>query len=453
MADTYLLKTFGSAGNRKKFTISVWLKQVQGIKTSSNFVIFSAGSASNTYGQIRYKSGYIQFEDEQSGSVKATPYTTAHFVDPSAWYHLVVRVDTTQSTASDRIRFYRNGSQLTAGGGSQPSQNEDLNMNNNIGHALGTLYRGSDSGGHWNGHMAQFIFCDGQSYAPSSFAATDANGIWAPNASPSLTYGSNGFRIDFKGTGASADASGFGADTSGNSNHFATTNIGTNPSSKDSPTNNFSVFNMQGSNASSITEGGLRMVGDTGTSYTLGACSSIAFQKGKWYAEFKILDDSSHNIGLCKEGNMMSNALDYQYQKGQLFYRDNGNRASGTGSGYGTNGSYGDTYTTGDIIGVAADMDNRNLYFYKNGTIQNSGTAAFTSSQISGQADSDIKADTFYSFFAGGYNDGIVQANFGNPSFTISSSNADANGYGSFEYAVPSGYYALCTKNLAQYGG
>ena len=453
MADTYLLKTFGSAGNRKKFTISVWLKQVQGIKTSSNFVIFSAGSASNTYGQIRYKSGYIQFEDEQGGSVKATPYTDAHFVDPSAWYHLVVRVDTTQSTASDRIRFYRNGSQLAVGGGSQPSQNEDLNMNNNIGHALGTLYRGSDSGGHWNGHMAQFIFCDGQSYAPSSFAATDANGIWAPNASPSLTYGSNGFKIDFKGTGASADASGFGADTSGNNNHFATTNIGTNPSSKDSPTNNFSVFNMQGSNASSITEGGLRMVGDTGTSYTLGACSSIAFQKGKWYAEFKILDDSSHNIGLCKEGNMMSNALDYQYQKGQLFYRDNGNRASGTGSGYGTNGSYGDTYTTGDIIGVAADMDNRNLYFYKNGTIQNSGTAAFTSSQISGQADSDIKADTFYSFFAGGYNDGIVQANFGNPSFTISSSNADANGYGSFEYAVPSGYYALCTKNLAQYGG
>ena len=453
MADTYLLKTFGSAGNRKKFTISVWLKQVQGIKTSSNFVIFSAGSASNTYGQIRYKSGYIQFEDEQGGSVKATPYTNAHFVDPSAWYHLVVRVDTTQSTASDRIRFYRNGSQLTTGGGSQPSQNEDLNMNNNIGHAIGTLYRGSDSGGHWNGHMAQFIFCDGQSYAPSSFAATDANGIWAPNASPSITYGSNGFRIDFKGTGASADSSGFGADTSGNNNHFATTNIGTNPSSKDSPENNFAVFNMQGSNASSITEGGLRMVGDTGTSYTLGACSSIAFQKGKWYAEFKILDDSSHNIGLCKEGNMMSNSLDYQYQKGQLFYRDNGNRASGTGSGYGTNGSYGDTYTTGDIIGVAADMDGRNLYFYKNGTIQNSGTAAFTSSQISGQADSDIKADTFYSFFAGGYNDGIVQANFGNPSFTISSSNADANGYGSFEYAVPSGYYALCTKNLAQYGG
>ena len=342
MADTYLLKTFGSAGNRKTFTISVWLKQVQGIKTSNNFVIFSAGSASNTYGQIRYKSGYIQFEDEQGGSVKATPYTNAHFVDPSAWYHLVVRVDTTQSTASDRIRFYRNGSQLSATG-TQPDQNEDLNMNNNIAHAIGTLYRGSDSGGHWNGHMAQFIFCDGQSYAPSSFAATDANGIWAPNASPSITYGSNGFRIDFKGTGASADSSGFGADTSGNNNHFATTNIGTNPSSKDSPENNFAVFNMQGSNASSITEGGLRMVGDTGTSYTLGACSSIAFQKGKWYAEFKILDDSSHNIGLCKEGNMMSNSLDYQYQKGQLFYRNNGNRASGTGSGYCTNGSYGDT--------------------------------------------------------------------------------------------------------------
>jgi len=107
-------------------------------------------------------------------------------------------------------------------------------------------------------------------------------------------------------------------------------------------------------------------------------------------------------------------------------------------------------------------MDNKKLYFSKNGTFQDSGVptsgstgtgAAFTGSQISGQADSEIKLNTFYSFFSAGYNDGICQANFGNPSFTISSSNADANGYGSFEYAVPSGYYALCTKNLAQYGG
>ena len=454
MADTYLTKTFSSAGNRKTFTFSVWLKQAFGL-TSGNSVIFSAGSASNTYCQIRMKNAnnYIQFEDEQGGSVTATPYTDAWFRDPTAWNHLVVRVDSTQSTAADRVRMYMNGTQLTMSGGTQPGQNQDFIINNNTGHALGTLWRGSDSGGHWSGHMAQAIFCDGQSLAPTSFASTNSDGVWIPNAGPSVTYGTNGFKIDFKGTGASADTSGFGADSSGNNNHFATTNIGTNPSSKDSPENNFATWNALGSNASSITEGGHKMVGDIGTSYSLGACSSIAFQKGKWYAEFKILDDSSHNIGLCKEGNMQSKSGDYQYQKGQLFYRNNGNRASGTGSGYGTNGSYGNTYTTGDIIGVAADMDNRNLYFYKNGTIQNSGTAAFTSSEISGQADSDIKADTFYSFFSAGYNDGIVQANFGNPTFTISSSNADANGYGSFEYAVPSGYYALCTKNLAQYGG
>ena len=453
MADTYLTKTFASAGNRKTFTFSVWLKQAFGL-TSGNSVIFSAGSASNTYCQIRMKNAnnYIQFEDEQGGSVTATPYTDAWFRDPTAWNHLVVRVDSTQSTAADRVRMYMNGTQLTMSGGTQPGQNQDFIINNNTGHALGTLWRGSDSGGHWSGHMAQAIFCDGQSLAPTSFASTNSDGVWIPNAGPSVTYGTNGFKIDFKGTGASADTSGFGADSSGNNNHFATTNIGTNPSSKDSPENNFATWNALGSNASSITEGGLKMVGDTGTSYSLGACSSIAFQKGKWYAEFKILDDSSHNIGLCKEGNMQSKSGDYQYQKGQLFYRNNGNRASGTGSGYGTNGSYGNTYTTGDIIGVAADMDNRNLYFYKNGTIQNSGTAAFTSSEISGQADSDIKADTFYSFFSAGYNDGIVQANFGNPTFTIASGNADANGYGNFEYAVPSGYYALCTKNLAQYG-
>jgi len=464
MADTYLTKTFASAGNRKTFTFSVWLKQAFGL-TSGNSVIFSAGSASNTYCQIRMKNAnnYIQFEDEQGGSVTATPYTDAWFRDPTAWNHLVVRVDSTQSTAADRVRMYMNGTQLTMSGGTQPGQNQDFIINNNTGHALGTLWRGSDSGGHWSGHMAQAIFCDGQSLAPTSFGSTNSDGVWIPNSGPSVTYGTNGFKIDFKGTGASADTSGFGADSSGNSNHFATTNIGTNPSSKDSPENNFATWNALGSNASSITEGGLRMVGDTGTSYSLGACSSIAFQKGKWYAEFKVGTFDNNYIGLCKQGNMQSKDADYQYQLGQLFYKSNGNKASGDGAGnFGADTSYGASYTSGDIIGVAADMDNLKLYFSKNGTFQDSGNpssgstgtgAAFTSSTISGAAGSDIKADTFYSFFSAGYNDGICQANFGNPSFTISSSNADANGYGSFEYAVPSGYYALCTKNLAQYGG
>jgi hypothetical protein len=114
-------------------------------------------------------------------------------------------------------------------------------------------------------------------------------------------------------------------------------------------------------------------------------------------------------------------------------------------------GSYGNSYTTGDIIGIALNLDDNELKFYKNGTVQNSGTAisitASSSTSIGGykitQGDSSGVSGATSTF----------EFNFGNPSFTISSGNADADGYGNFEYAVPSGYYALCTKNLGAYGG
>ena len=461
MADTYLTKTFASAGNRKTFTFSVWLKQSFSGGQSGNRVIFSAGSASNTYCQIRMKSpnNYIQFEDEQGGSVTATPYTDAFFRDPNAWNHLVVRVDSTQSTASDRVRMYMNGTQLTMSGGTQPSQNQDFIINNDVGHALGTLWRGSDSGGHWHGYMAQAIFCDGQSLAPTSFGSTNSDGVWIPNPGPSVTYGTNGFKIDFKGTGASADSSGFGADTSGNNNHFATTNIGTNPSTKDSPTNNFAVINAAANYyAGAILAEGATKITTDGANYTYNV-SSIGVSAGKWYIEAKIGAGINNWFGAGIAEGESSNASgvlgrDTYYPAGNEFgqigwygngtdfvYQNDG-YYSGSTSDYDTDG-----YTTGDIISIALDADNNNVKFYKNGTVQNSGNAFTLGASSTG----------FWHFAFGDY-DGqnagshTFQVNFGNPAFTIASSNADANGYGSFEYAVPSGYYALCTKNLATYG-
>lgn len=453
MADTYLTKTFASAGNRKTFTFSVWLKQAFGL-TSGNSVIFSAGSASNTYCQIRMKNpnNYIQFEDEQGGSVTATPYTDAFFRDPNAWNHLVVRVDSTQSSAADRVRMYMNGTQLTMSGGTQPGQNQDFIINNNTGHALGTLWRGSDSGGHWNGHMAQAIFCDGQSLAPTSFGSTNSDGVWIPNASPSITYGTNGFKIDFKGTGASADTSGFGADSSGNNNHFATTNIGTNPSSKDSPANNFATINTLATEAT-VSEGGLKST--TGNSRRMGGPSTLGVSKGKWYMEYKITDinSTSMTVGVGNDQGVLFSdfreGVDWWNASNSYAYENNGNKRS-----TGVNSSYGASYTTGDIIGIALDMDNRKLYFSKNGTFQDSGDPTSGSTGTGSAFSVTENLTYFFTFSDNSSAAGVtVEANFGNPSFTISSSNADANGYGSFEYAVPSGYYALCTKNLAQYGG
>ena len=435
MADTHLTKTFASAGNRKTFTFSVWLKQAFGL-TSGNSVIFSAGSASNTYCQIRMKNAnnYIQFEDEQGGSVTATPYTDAWFRDPTAWNHLVVRVDSTQSTAADRIRMYMNGTQLTMSGGSQPGQNQDFVINNNTGHALGTLWRGSDSGGHWNGNMAQAIFCDGQSLAPTSFGSTNSDGVWIPNANPSVTYGTNGFKINFQGTGASADASGFGADSSGNNNHFATTNIGTNPSSKDSPTNNFATLNsIQKTNGQDLSIANLKSTADS--SKWFGSYGTIAVSSGKWFWETKSDSTNMYNgIQLIAGDPVDYAASNPQSFTGAICYIHDGQKRID-----GSDSSYGASYTT-EVIGVALDMDNNQITFYKSGVSQ--GVI-----NLSGSSYGLGRAVPLISKY-----NGNVEVNFGNPIFTISSGNADANGYGNFEYAVPSGYYALCTKNLAQYG-
>ena len=452
MADTHLTKTFASAGNRKTFTISVWLKQSQGAKTSTNFVLFSAGSASNTYGQIRLKSGYIQLEDEQSGSVTATPYTDAHFVDPSAWYHLVVRVDTTQSGANDRVRFYRNGSLLAANGGSQPSQNQDLNINNNIGHAVGTLWRGSNSGGEWHGNMAQFIFCDGQSYAPSSFATTDSTGIWKPNSSPSITYGSNGFRLDFKGTGTSADASGFGADTSGNNNHFASNNLGTNPSSKDSPTNNFATFNSQDTRAGGVSFSNANLKVVTSGSNRNYVTTTQAFTAGKWYMECRFTTDVTHSyVGFCDMSDLQmdgTSALGNKSQEaavGSTGYYEKNNSVTNNWAG---------TFAINDILGLCLDCDNKRFTLSKNGQFAD-GSGNYDEANPTAYISYTATTGFFNFAFGEGTGGGTatVEINTGNAPFTISSANADANGYGSFEYAVPSGYYALCTKNMAQYGG
>ena len=139
MASTFIQKDFGSAGNRKIFTFSTWYKNTTG-DAAGNHVIFSAGSASNNYCQLRIKSNdYVQLEDETASGVNCSIYTSALFRDPTAWSHLVLRVDTTQSTAADRVRFYKDGVLLSTGGGSQPNQDTDLQINNNIGHAVGTL--------------------------------------------------------------------------------------------------------------------------------------------------------------------------------------------------------------------------------------------------------------------------------------------------------------------------
>jgi hypothetical protein len=238
-----------------------------------------------------------------------------------------------------------------------------------------------------------------------------------------------------------------GADTSGNDNHLAVNNLAATDVTTDTPMNNFCTMNPLAKGAdATLAEGNCQIAYDNNTRSTSTASMGIA--NGKWYWEFKITADG--NAAPCSA----------MFGIGELPYGPDlgtylGQNASGWGYAgedgkvynSGNNPSYGNNFGINDIIGVAFDADNGNLYFYKNGTIQNSGTAAATGLTSS---------NTGFYYPAVGDSSGVqtftAQANFGNPPFAISSGNADGNGYGNFEYAVPSGYYSLCTKNLAEYG-
>ena len=453
---TYVNRTPSSASNRKTWTFSTWLKR-SSITTDS--VIFAAGSGTVEFTAYFKTGGTMEVYQYTSGTYNLRYETTAKYRDPSAWYHVVIACDTTQANASDRFKIYVNGSQVTDFNTSTaPSQNQDTSVNLDVPHLLGKYH--SSSGGYFLGYLSQSILTDGTAYAASTFGSTDSNGVWIPNTGPSVTYGTNGFKLDYPGTGTSAGAGNFGADSSGNGNHFTGNSVGTNANVTDTPENNFATLNTASNyyaNAT-ISEGATK-IQTHGANYTYNV-ATMGVSAGKWYVEAKVgaginnwfgagiaEGESSNSSGVLGRDTYYPAGNEYGqigwFGNGTDFVYQNDGYYSGSTSDYDTNG-----YTTGDVISLALDADNNNVKFYKNGTVQNSGNAFTLGASSSG----------FWHFAFGDY-DGqnagshIFQVNFGNPAFTIASSNADANGYGSFEYAVPSGYYALCTKNLAQYGG
>ena len=447
MAQTVLTRTPSGAGNRKTWTFSTWIKRA-GLGNNIILEANSSGGSSNTnYIGANFGGGYQLILGGWTSNFLAT---TQFFRDVSAWYHIVIRVDTTLATADDRMRIYVNGEQVTDfSTRNNPGQNDDTGLNAAVATTIGKTM---------DGYMAQTILADGQSYAPTVFGSTNANGIWVPNTSPSVTYGTNGFKLDFKLSGTSADASGFGADTSGNNNHFATTNIATNPNITDTPQNIFATMNnLAKSSYVTLSGGNLIVTGNTNANNG-NVDGTIAPSSGKWYWEVKYVTAESGgggvypNIGVypVKESrqpkNGGSSAEAGNFADGASYLPDGRKFRNNTKS------SYGDAWSTGDILQVALDMDNYAVYFGRNGTYQNSGVPTSGSSKT-GNAQAWTAAEGPYVPFGSGFQNSVLQFNFGNSPFTIASGNADANGYGNFEYAVPSGYYALCTKNLAQYGG
>tara|TARA_R100000655_G_scaffold57520_2_gene95861 strand:- start:317 stop:1606 length:1290 start_codon:yes stop_codon:yes gene_type:complete len=427
MANTYLTRTFGT-GDRRKFTLSFWMKKTSNSQTSTLF-----GASTD---MLYLNSDKLQFEGA-GGTLK----TSRVFRDVSAFYHCVIAFDSAQATASDRIKFYVNGVQESVFDTSTyPTQNtETNNLNTGVAHVIGKRPTASDM--YFDGLLSHFHFCDGYAYQASDFGSTDSvTGEWKINTSPSVTYGTNGFFILKDGNSVT--------DQSGNSNNF-TVGGGTLTNTEDCPSNVFATLNPLYYAASQYTlsEGSNSITYATSSSRSAFGTIGMTDNLGKFYWEVKIVSDSSNKgaYGICDDLyvdlNQTGAFIDYSGGYG-LF-------ANGQSYNGGTGTSYGNAVTTGDIVGVAIDMDNRKLYFSKNGTWQNSGDP--TSGASGTGAAYTVAAGKTY-FPAVRVRDGTNFAlNFGNGSFgssAISSEGTNASGIGKFEYDVPTGYTALSTKGL-----
>ena len=373
--------------------------------------------------------------------------------DPNGWYHVVIRYDSTQSTAADRIRIYKNG-ELQNGtfqGTTYPSQNATSDFWNNAGEHLILFGNGEDSGDTFDGYVAEFNWVDGQSLPPETFGESK-NGIWIPKeiTLTASDYGLNGSRYTF------ADGSDIGKDTSGVGNDLdRVDNLGAQHIMLDTPENSFAILNprirLYDAN-STFANGALTHISNS-TGVTSQAHSSLAVRQdagGKWYAECRLnaFTNGSTWIGVVRDVPKLSNGLFVCATRSNGYaYKTDGNKTTSDNNG----SSYGNSYTAGDVIGIALDLDNNQIFFYKNGTIQNSGTAAFTS--ISAQ--NFATDDTSQHFVFGADTDpgNNFTFNFGADStfhgYETAGGNSDANGIGDFAYAVPTGFLACCSSNLS----
>jgi len=441
----YLTRTSGTPTSNQKGTLSFWLKR----SILGNKRIYSNYVGTDDYVFIDFRSDdklRINVDDEGILNIS----TNRVFRDTSAWYHIVFAVDTTQGTASNRCKIYVNGvletSFLTA---TYPNQNVGLNMFNasvSNGSVIGAFYNGSGYFEFQDGYFSEFCLIDGQQLDPTSFGEFDSDtNIWKPIDVSGLTFGNSGFYLDFENSGS------LGADVSGNGNNFTVNNLTSIDQSTDTCTNNFATLNPLIPIGGTFSEGNLQHTRSSAGYRS--AVSSIGVSSGKWYVEIKSPDSENIGVGVINGDNSsglyMSGSEQFLGQHSyDVGYYFNGVLYVGNSS---QSGSW-TSYTSNDIIGIAIDVDNGFVYFSKNGTFVNSGNPTSGSSGTGGYNLSGIGSNGTYFIGCSTGNNSEHYVNFGNPIFTISSGNTDGNGYGNFEYAVPSSYYSLCTKNLAEYG-
>jgi hypothetical protein len=373
----YLNRT-ATAGNRKTWTWSGWVKRGL-LNTSASGKFFGAGvsGSGNTgfqigFGNESFNSDTIYMQQSVWGTSNALVLeTNAVYRDPSAWYHIVLTIDTTQATDTNRVKLYVNGVQVTSfNSPSYPSQNADLIVNNNGSPQFLASATGFSAQRYFDGYLAEVNFIDGQALTPSSFGSTNAlTGVWQP-ARYTGSYGTNGFYLPFTDN---STAAALGTDFSGNSNTWTVNNISVTagvtydsmtdvPTLTNATTANYAVLNPLDKNLSNITidNGNLRA---TGAASNYGARATFAMLSGKWYWEVTITDiGAGAFVGMADAAWALtfvgSSSGSYAYYNGGTKYNN------------GSSVAYGASYTTGDVLGIAYDATAGSLTFYKNNISQ-----------------------------------------------------------------------------------
>jgi hypothetical protein len=432
-----LSRTPGSAGNRKTWTFSYWIKRSTISTVQQTFAV-------GTNAATPWFLNYINSDDTlhvwfHNGSSSYFSTSNNKLRDTSAWYHIVYFVDTTQATASDRFKVYVNNVEVSWSSYNAPAQNFDTEVNTTSTHYIGR----AGNGQYFDGYIAETHFIDGQALTPSNFGESDLDsGVWKPKQYAG-TYGTNGFYLKFNNTGN------MGEDSSGNDNTWTPTNLsGTTDVTTDTPTNNFATLNSVSEfNDSTFSEGNLKYTGAAAAVHP--AIGTIGVTSGKWYFEgIRLTGNSAYPFigaykvdGTAGMGGYLADTIDGWCML--LDGTDNGEwrndtTLSGTSAG---------TFVNGDIANIAIDMDNGKIWFGRNGTWANSGNpSAGTGEQYSNLSGTIVPAISVYTGASIALNFGQDGSFAGNKT---AQGNSDANGQGDFYYSVPTGFLALNSSNLA----
>lgn len=414
---SYLSRTPGIAGNRKTWTMSVWLKMTRpGSSTGGGIYVWDAGTT---------QFGWSDSNDNLYLIAGSTlKQTTGVARDHTGWFHLCIVADTPQSTASERFKVYINGAVPTLTTDTAPAQDFEFEVNNTVAQNIG-----AEGSNYWDGYMADFHLIDGTAKAVGDFGETNDDGVWVPKKYTGGGYGTCGFHLDF------ADSADLGDDNSGQGNDFSLTNIAAAHQSSDSPTNNHCIWNYNYLMESSITlsEGGQNFLNSAGSQDK--AIGTMFPQHGKWYWEVKWVSGSSGGqVGLSQCDVGSNEELGNNNSSGQgisLGYRSHdGNTYKNS-----TLTSYGNSWSSGDVIGVAWDVDNGKIYFAKNNTWQNSGDPTSGATGTGAAYTLSITGPN-----GGGYAPAVC--NEGSSLYEARFDEAK------WDYTAPTGFKALCTANM-----